>query len=346
MKPIFYNAVLTSAIMLSVCSCVHRDVDLSSDLKFAVLNGTTNFIKDIATQKQVPICLALIGFTAEEYESKAQFAEAVLNTTANEWATALSSLPNFPVRDMLPVNIRRQPLNQLCPGFSVVKGNDGNDELSVHWYADAQLAFQQTCATWGATYEQCASGGDPWYKRIIFNPANRGVLVAEDQITPTILHEFGHTLGLGDLYSSVVDVPAVMNIVWVTPHPTDDDKLGLAAATRLALTGEQSCRGLGQAVLSNDGRAQIYCSPATDYREAMSILASQHGSVGNNDGFLTITDQFPAEYNEVSFGVGILQCENDPSRVHDWGANTGAAHQYWFTAWCGHFTARFRAPNP
>lgn len=95
----------------------------------------------------------------------------------------------------------------------------------------------------------CASGAAVWDHLILLGPWNRTMEV--DPLDDfTILHEYGHMLGLGDTYR----IPGYHD--WVGAQPgsvmnghhaqlTEDDRLGLWATVRAVKTGKRSCDGFG-----------------------------------------------------------------------------------------------------
>jgi len=245
------------------CSAPTHDGDKANDplvesaAPFSVLNVTsaTSMLSVVeARAGAIKVCLGLTGFGADTAATSTKM-QRISKAAFGAWNDLLAGHPDWRVTAVDPV-------------FTVKTSEctDAAEDLRINVWADASEFTSDYCGrrpTW-----VCSSAGDMWGRNIYIGPINRGV--PEDVFDPyTILHEYGHMLGLGDTYRIpgshdwVGDQPpSVMNRGSLTL--TDDDKLGLWVTLRSIKTGSRSCDGFGTALtMTANVWSAIMCDPTT-----------------------------------------------------------------------------------
>jgi len=229
-----------------------------SESAFSVLDvsAATSILPVVETRAgALRVCLALIGFGTEAPAANIKMSR-VIKTAVSSWNDLLATNPDWHVASTAPV-ITMQTTE--CSGAA--------GDMRVNVWKDATTFTTDYCGrrpTW-----VCSSAGATSARTVYIGPVNRGV--PEDVFDPyTILHEYGHMLGLGDTYRIAgshdwvgTQPPSVMNRGSLTL--TDDDKFGLWVTLRAVKTGTRSCTDFGaeQAMTSNIWHAIMCDSAAT-----------------------------------------------------------------------------------
>ncbi len=202
------------------------------------------------------VCVALIGFDSVSRPAAETGVKAIITDAANKWNALLVDDPLWTLKAKITPTFSFQetecPKN--LPGFA------------VNVWGNVERFKAEYCSRPNYT---CGGGGMAEYKSMYLGPWNR--YQPQDPLQPlTIMHEYGHLLGLGDTYRIAgrndwvgEQPPSVMN--GQSETLTEDDKLGLRATLRFLKTGVRSCDGFGTDVemTANDWSAVMCTSEAT-----------------------------------------------------------------------------------
>lgn len=248
-------------VAFALNSCKMRPANQRASQKFAISDPKDSLLKHIeATSGRLPVCLALIGFEESELKTaEARFKDS-LSKAANGWNSLLKDYPDWKVKHQLTLNFKTQTSECTDEAPSV--------NLNV-WQkaADFERDYCQVSST-----RVCSSAAGPEQRTIYIGPVNRGS--PQDIYNYfTILHEFGHLLGLGDTYRipgrsewEENQPPSVMNGQNFPPDVfTNDDRWGLWATLYAVKTGTRSCRGYGKEVeMKKNDWQNVLCDPRSE----------------------------------------------------------------------------------
>ncbi|NBQ52416.1 MAG: hypothetical protein EBU49_02380 [Proteobacteria bacterium] len=245
---------------MAVMACKSRNVYPDSNLQFALGKIDKSMLKDIeAGNGTIPVCLALINFPeGERQKAEASFKDMV-DRAANSWNGLLKGHPNWPVQRRVEIDfaVKESRCQSPSKGFG----------LTV-WHR--AIDFERDyCSNPGWV---CSSGGSAALREIFIGPVNRG-RPSNIYSYYTILHEYGHLLGLGDTYRNkgmsdwdVDQPPSVMNGENYPPEVfTTDDRWGIWATLNAVKSGRRDCRGFGKEVeMKMNSWQNIMCDPRSE----------------------------------------------------------------------------------
>lgn len=251
-------------------SCKHGSAhESNADLSFAIGNIENSLLKDIMkTKGRLPVCLGLIGFDSDNRQYARQFYTESAIKVANAWNSLLFDNRDWPVKHKITLefDIRETQCPAMSLGFGInVWGNAADFERDY-------CSDHPICSSVTATH-----------KRLIFiGPINRGKPVGVFNYF-TILHEYGHLLGLGDTYRNPGmsdwdedQPPSVMNGEnFPRDAFTEDDRWGIWAVFWSLKTGLKNCSNYGSAVpMRLNAWNAMMCDPRT-------VATYQHRSILN-----------------------------------------------------------------
>jgi hypothetical protein len=207
-----------------------------------------------STQGKPNVCVALLGFDDASMNDAMDRTRSMIRDASSKWNALLRGNPDWSVTAIEP-NLHYQ--------VEECRTQDGAD-FNVNVWATVDRFKSEFCESRG--FGICASAALPKLKTFFTGPWNRDQQV--DALDPfTMLHEYGHLLGLGDTYriQGVNDwegeQPAsVMN--GLSQELTQDDQLGLWVALRALKTGVRSCDGFGtDHAMTANGWDAVMCDP-------------------------------------------------------------------------------------
>lgn len=212
---------------------------------------------------KIEVCVGLIGFERGQIEIAKKKVTSSVTDTANAWNTLLAGNALWTLQTAVAPVFRFQESEcaKNLPGFA------------VNVWGTAEGFKADYCSRPNYT---CSSGAIGAYRSLYLGPWNR--TQAEDAFKPfTMLHEYGHLLGMGDTYRipnandwNGEQPASIMN--GQSQRLTDDDKLGLWVVVRTLKTGVRSCEGFGAEVpMTANAWGALMCDPAAKPEE-------QHGN--------------------------------------------------------------------
>lgn len=309
--------------VLGVCasvlfSCKARPQVDQSGLDFAIGSADYSLLKDIeAKNGRIPVCLALIGFASGEEATAGEQFKAMLLRAANAWNSLLRGHPDWPVQGKIEIDFKvsSQQCQPVSTGFTMTV-----------WRNEADFR-RDYCNRPGYV---CASGGSAERRAIFIGPVNRD---KPDNIYDyfTILHEYGHVLGMGDTYRNkgmsdweVDQPPSVMNGQNFPPEAfTTDDKWGLWAVLWAVKTGRRDCRGYGKEVEMKLNRwKDVMCDPRSEPKYVHRNISEITGLPERQDQSADVTERksIPVDagkwrykgHDEASKWVAVSRIEGQP----------------------------------
>ena len=209
-----------------------------------------------STNGQPKVCVALLGYDDAAASDAMDTIQALLEDTTNQWNALVQDYPGWTVQTITP-NV----------SFATEECTAANGaDFNVNVWHDVQQFQSEYCA---ARFLTICSAATRWDEKTMFlGPWNRDQVV--DELAPfTILHEYGHLLGLGDTYRIEGfndwegEQPAsVMN--GESTELTSDDQLGLWVTLRGIETGVRSCDGFGtEMTMTLNGFNALMCDPSS-----------------------------------------------------------------------------------
>lgn len=258
------NFLFVGSLLFAGCAAnsdvedVQTDTAATEPSDFSVManNGWTLLPSIEQSNGAFEVCLGLLHYPSDDARAvAAEKLKARLESVMNQWNALLADDPDWSLKA------------PITPSYTVqatpcAKGLRG---MGVNVWATVESFKADYCVphpTW-----TCASGGAAWDRLITLGPWNRTQEV--DPLDPfTVLHEYGHMLGLGDTYRIPgwndwigVQPPSVMN-GGVRDHLTDDDKLGLWATVRAIKSGKRDCDGFGHELeMTANAWHSFMCAP-------------------------------------------------------------------------------------
>jgi hypothetical protein len=207
-----------------------------------------------STSGHPTVCLALLGFDDGAVSDATNQLQALLSDSANKWNALLQGYTGWTVQTIEPkFSVKTEQCTPLLSGA----------DFNVNVWGDVDRFQAEFCALGGGV---CASTTAPSLKTMWVGPWNRTEEV--DPLDPfTILHEYGHLLGLGDTYRipgandwEGEQPPSVMNRG--STDLTQDDQLGLWVSLRTVETGARSCDGFGtEMTMTANASNVLMCDP-------------------------------------------------------------------------------------
>lgn len=248
-----------AVVVLTLTGCVaaeETEAVEDTESAFAVLPPSWSMLLDLELSRGRPdVCVGMLGFAPEERVQAAERIKANVTSVANRWNKLLESDPNWSIKWRIEPVFRTQP--------SPCAAGRG---FAVNVWKDHARFNAERCAPKRVT--PCRNHSEPWNKAILIGPALPGCGTTDIFNERTMLHEYGHLLGMGDTYRvrgksdwdvSKAQPPSVMNGQSTTL--TNDDELGLRFALQRIKTDRTSCDGFGShlPMTSNDWR-MIMCT--------------------------------------------------------------------------------------
>lgn len=327
------QVIMVCAVVGALHACKTRSEESPSDLRFAMGDVKYSLLKDIKEKKgRISVCIALIGFPKEETSQAATRFQEMLTRAGNAWNALLKEHPNWPVKHDLDFaySVQASKCQSNWSGFNVIV------------WRDADTFQKEHCSNPGYV---CASGGSAITRTIYIGPMNRG---STDDIYEyfTVLHEYGHVLGLGDTYRNkgmsdwaVDQPPSVMNGQNYPPEVfTTDDRWGIWATLNALDSGKRDCAGYGKEVqMKLNAWQNVMCDPRTEAtyvhrslkeigeilerREGGSIAATpspaesgkwQYNGIDVNKTWMVVSsvDGQKDSFRTIGFVNGVSQSEN------------------------------------
>jgi uncharacterized protein YraI len=250
---------LGAVVVLGTGCASGADDPKAEEANFAVLpvSTLTSILPAIEEAEGEPeVCIGLLGY-ANDAERQAAFEKLTsqITTTANAWNDLLAGNPLWRLKARVKPFYFQQTTQCTEVNFA---------GFSVNLWKTADQFKQEFC--FDRPESQCASAARSRARMFFLGPWNRDH--EEDPLDGfTVLHEYGHLLGLGDTYKT----PGVNDFVGEQPPSimngksfflTDDDKLGLWATLRAVKTGFRSCEGFAEsASFTANGFNAILCNP-------------------------------------------------------------------------------------
>ncbi|MBX3229189.1 MAG: SH3 domain-containing protein [Labilithrix sp.] len=257
--------VVLGSLLALAAGCAAEPEGAGEEVKeedFAVLpvDSTSSILSAIEVSEGMPdVCVGMIGYSEAERPAAYARLTAAITSAANQWNALLVGNPMWRLKARISPNYMLQTTEctqMMYTGFN------------VNIWKDVERFKNEYCAK--SNMADGCSAAASWRRRTFsLGPWNR-----YREVDPldsfTVLHEYGHLLGLGDTYRILgkndwrgEQPPSVMNGESATL--TEDDKLGLAATLRAVKTGVRSCDGIAKpAQLTSNVFGSILCNPKAD----------------------------------------------------------------------------------
>ncbi len=256
----FHRMIAVVLVAGCVFACKVRSLETSSDLRFAIGDARYSLLKDIEEKNgKIPVCLALIGFPAEERNDAETRFKDMLSRAANSWNSLLKGHPDWPLRRDIELVFTVQETE--CP--------TSQSGFSARIWRNSGDFRRDYCSRPGYV---CTSGASAITRFLNIGPENRGN-PSDIYNYFTIVHEYGHLLGLGDTYRNkglsdwdVDQPPSVMNGQNFPPEVfTTDDRWGVWATLNALKSGRRDCRGYGKEVeMKLNTWQNVMCDPRAE----------------------------------------------------------------------------------
>lgn len=255
----FTAVTLLVAVAVAAPSCRKKRRLEGSIPGFAIYDSSNSYLREIDRSGGVAgFCLALIGFSDEERPRAEAWFPAHIARAMNTWNAALAPHPRWPHKGELMINEIRQD-TECEPNPNVIRFNV---------WGDGDRFRKEFCAK-QENITICTSSADVAARVVYIGP------VADDKSFElynyfTVLHEYGHMLGLGDTYQirnhqewEGEQPPSVMNGRAVPQDQlTVDDRMGIWAVLNEIRTGKRTCEGFGAKVpLKYNSWRVLMCDP-------------------------------------------------------------------------------------
>jgi hypothetical protein len=226
--------------------------------------------RTLRESSDVVVCVGHVGYshTSPKGVQRTEWARRAVVA----WITALQESPDWPNKKQKNFDVTAQ--TGVCPN-ALVHGSPG---FKIMFFGTAQDQVNATCGPDSPQAEDLRSYGlcqeSPLYS--FASPSDRTAIISvrmgnqsrsEAFLFETVLHEFGHILGLGDLYKSLSinyegAIPSSI-MAYSAETLTADDKLGIWNIEKATRTGDWDCGGYATARNLNASNGYTYCRPSS-----------------------------------------------------------------------------------